>query len=173
MTKLTINTHGTTHLDAPAHFLPDGKSVDELDLSKCIGPAKVINLTHKGSNEPVDVADLDLYASWVVPGARIILRFGWDRVYPQAHYITDHPYLTLGATEWFASRGIAMLGMDLPTPNQTDWIEAHTTLLQAGIVIVEALAHLDRLPVEEFFFMAAPLLILGCDGAPIRALGLV
>jgi kynurenine formamidase len=66
-----------------------------------------------------------------------------------------------------------MLGMDLPTPNQTDWIAAHTTLLQAEIVIVEALGHLDRVTVDEFFFIAAPLLILGCDGAPIRALGVM
>ena len=173
MTKLTINTHGTTHLDAPFHFLADGRTVDQLDLSKCIGPARVIDLTHKGPNEPVEVADLEAYADVIAPGARILFRFDWDKVYPEARYFTDHPYVTLELARWLASKRIALLGLDSPTPNQTDWVEVHTILLEAEIVIVEALTHLERLPAGEFFFMAAPLLIVGRDGAPVRALALI
>jgi kynurenine formamidase len=173
MTQLTINTHGTTHLDAPYHFVADGKTVDQLDLSKCIGPARLIDLTHKGPNEPVEVADLEPHADIVIPGARILLRFDWDKVYPEPRYFSDHPFLTIELSRWLASRGIAMLGLDSPTPNQTDWVEVHTILLSAEIVIVEALSHLERLPADEFFFMAAPLRIVGRDGAPVRALALV
>jgi kynurenine formamidase len=173
MTQLTINTHGTTHLDAPFHFIADGKTVDQLDLSKCIGPARLIDLSNKNPNEPVEVADLEAHADVIVSGARILLRFNWDKVYPQPRYFTEHPYLTLEAARWLASREIAMLGIDSPTPNQNDWVEVHTILLAAEIIIVEALAHLERLPDREFLFMAAPLLIVGRDGAPIRALALV
>ena len=173
MTLLTINTHGTTHLDAPFHFVANGRTVDQLDLSKCIGSARMIDLAHKGANEPVEVADLEAYADIVVPGARLLLRFDWDKVYPEARYFSEHPYLTVELAEWLASREIAMLGLDSPTPNQTDWVKVHTILLRAEIVIVEALAHLERLPNREFFFMAAPLRIVGRDGAPVRAMALV
>ena len=173
-TRLIIGTHGTTHLDAPYHFVPDGKTIDQLDLSKCIGSARVIDLTHKKPNDPVEPSDLAKYDDIIVPGARIMLRFGWDTVYPEPSYIKDHPYMTLGLCEWLASRQIAMVGMDSPTPNQTDWVEAHTLLLSAEIVIVEALTHLERLPADEpFFLMAAPLLIMGRDGAPVRALAVI
>ena len=173
MTQLTINTHGTTHLDAPFHFVAEGKTVDQLDLAKCIGPARVIDLTHKEPNESVEVADLEPYAGMITPDARVLFRFDWDKVYPEARYFTDHPYITVDLARWLASRRIAMLGLDLPTPNQTDWLEVHTILLEAEIVIVEALTHLEQLPAGEFFFMAAPLLIVGRDGAPVRALALV
>jgi kynurenine formamidase len=172
-TKLVISTHGTTHLDVPYHFIDGGKTVEQLDLEKCIGPARVVDFTGKGQKAAVDVGDLEAHAGVFVPGARVLLRFGWDKVYPGPAYFSDHPYLTIGAANWLASRQIAMLGMDSPTPTPTDWIEVHTILLRAEIVLVEALAHLDQLPAGEFFFMAAPLLILGRDGAPVRALAIV
>jgi len=172
-TKLVISTHGTTHLDAPSHFIDGGKTIEQLDLSKCIGPARVVDFTHKGPKAPVDVGDLEAHVDVFVPGARVLFRFGWDKVYPGPTYFTDHPYLTIGAASWLAARQIAMLGMDSPTPTPTDWIEVHKILLGAEIVIVEALAHLEQLPAGEFFFMAAPLLILGREGAPVRALALV
>src|SRR3990172_10338786 len=104
LTKLTINTHGTTHLDAPSHFLETGKTVDQLDLSKCIGPALMINLDHKGPKDPVVVADLQAYADAIIPNSRVLMRFGWDGAYPDPRYFTDHPYLTLEVAKWFASR---------------------------------------------------------------------
>jgi arylformamidase len=172
-TKLVISTHGTTHLDAPAHFIEGGKTIEQLDLAKCIGPARVVDFASKGLKAPVDVSDLEAHAHVFVPGARVLLRFGWDKVYPEPAYFSDHPYLTIGAAAWLASRQIAMLGMDSPTPTPTDWIEVHRILLGAEIILVEALAHLEQLPEGEFFFMAAPLLILGREGAPVRALALV
>jgi len=173
-TKLTINTHGTTHLDAPYHFFPAGRTVDQLDLSACIGSARVMDLTDKQGKVPVEAADLEQRAEIFKPGARVLLRFDWDRRYPKPEYFTDHPYLTLESCRWLAEHKVALLGMDSPTPNQTDWVEAHQTLLRAQIVIVEALANLDQLPLDrEFLFMAAPLRLMGRDGAPIRALAIV
>jgi len=172
-TKLVISTHGTTHLDAPSHFIDGGKTIEQLDLGKCIGPARVVDFTGIDRKAPVDVSDLEAHAHVFVPGARVLLRFGWDKVYPEPAYFSDHPYLTIDAAAWLASRGIALLGMDSPTPTPTDWIEVHKLLLGAEIVLVEALAHLEQLPAGEFFFMAAPLLILGREGAPVRALALV
>jgi kynurenine formamidase len=173
LSKLTINTHGTTHLDAPSHFLETGKTVDQLNLSKCIGPALMINLSHKGPKDPVEVADLEAYAKDITPNSRVLMYFGWDKTYPEARYFTDHPYLSLNAAKWFASKGVGLLGFDIPTPNLDDAVEIHQILLNAEIVLVEALAKLDQLPPHGFLFMAVPLRILGCDGSPVRALAVV
>src|SRR5712692_2936448 len=45
---LSMGVHTGTHIDAPAHFLPGGASIDELDLETCFGPVQVIDLSVAG-----------------------------------------------------------------------------------------------------------------------------
>jgi len=170
---LALNSHGTTHLDAPSHCVAGGRTVDMLALSTCVGPARVIDLTHKLPGEPVDVRDLIEHSDIVVPGSRVLLNLGWDKVFPDRRYYTDHPHITPGLAQWLAARQIALLGLDIPTPNLNAVIDVHRILLGAGIVVVESLAHLERLPATPFLLIAAPLLVLGGDGAPVRAMAIV
>jgi arylformamidase len=171
LTRVCFGTHQGTHLDAPRHFLDAGRPVDQLDLTRCVGPATLIDLSHKRPGETIDVADFLPGESAVHPGARIVLRLGWDRVFPEPRYYTDYPGMTVALGEWLAARQIALIGMDTPSPSATQWKEVHVALLGAEIVVVEGLANLDQLP-SEFFLVAVPLRLRGLDGSPIRALGL-
>jgi kynurenine formamidase len=158
LTRICLGTHQGTHLDAPSHFLDGGRTVDRLDLGRCVGPATVIDLSSKKPGEEITVADFAPYADSIQPGARIIYRLGWDRVYPEPRYYSDFPGMTAELAEWLASRRIALIGMDSPSPHPTLWTEVHVPLLAAEVVIVEGLARLDQLP-PEIFFDAAP----GCS----------
>ncbi|OMF26517.1 hypothetical protein BK133_20395 [Paenibacillus sp. FSL H8-0548] len=173
MTQLSMSTHQGTHLDAPFHFLDEGKTVDELDLHRCIGEAMLVDLTHKKAGEPIIISDFGAYKDRIGEGTRLIFRTDWYKQYPHKHYFTDFPYMTLELAQWLADRKIAMIGMDIPTPNPTDFDPVHKILLGAEIVIVEALANLGDIGQEQFFFMAAPLKILGRDGSPVRAIAMV
>jgi len=68
-----------------------------------------------------------------------------------------------------------LLGLDTPSVaslKEGDFRElqaVHRALLNAEIVIVEALANLAELSVQEVFFIALPLKIQGGDGSPVRA----
>ena len=77
------------------------------------------------------------------------------------------------AARWLASKKIGLLGLDSATPS-TEWKEVHHLLLGPGteMVIVEALANLDKLP-ERFTFIGLPLALKGRDGSPIRAAAVV
>lgn len=175
-TKLSLSSHHGTHLDAPLHFLSDGFGVDRIDLGKCVGPAVLIDMSHKAPKSSIDVDDLAPYARRLDKGARVVLRTGWDRVYPDPRYFTDFPNITLDAATWLAEQEIALLGMDMPTPNgeSDDAVaQVHRVLLQAEVVIVEWLASLNEITGDTFFLIAAPLKIRGCDGSPIRALAIV
>ncbi|WP_167859710.1 cyclase family protein [Paenibacillus cymbidii] len=173
ITQLSISTHQGTHLDAPFHFLDEGRTVEQLDLHQCIGDAVLIDLSAKQAKEPIDVADFLPYEASVKEGALIIYRTGWDRQFPHKHYFSDFPYMTIELARWLAERRIGMIGMDVPTPNPQDYDPVHKLLLGAGIVIVEGLANLDRIGRDRFFFMAAPLRIRGRDGSPVRALAML
>lgn len=83
LTRISFGTHTGTHLDAPWHFMAGGETVDRIDLRKCIGPARIIDVP-KGPNEEIGVEDLAPFAGVITPGARVLLRTGWSRR-PEAH----------------------------------------------------------------------------------------
>ncbi|NBD25607.1 cyclase family protein [Paenibacillus glycinis] len=169
MTQLSMSTHQGTHLDAPYHFLDDGKTVDQLDLHQCIGPAILVDLTYKQPKEPIGIRDFEPYADRIMAGAKVIYRTDWFKQLPDRRYFSDFPYMTIELAEWLAERRIGLIGMDVPTPNPTDYDPVHKILLGAEIVVVEGLANLGDIGESEFYFSAAPLKIRGRDGAPIRA----
>lgn len=173
LTQVCFGTHQGTHLDAPFHFDDRGRTVDSIDLGRCVGPATVIDLSWKRPKEPIVIADLLPYESAVRPGARILCRLGWDRMLFRPGYFTDFPSMTVELSQWLADRKILLVGMDTPSPSADQSTAVHEILLGAEVVVVEGLAHLDELPSGEVFFVAVPLRLRGLDGSPVRALAMV
>ncbi|MCK4590881.1 MAG: cyclase family protein [Candidatus Latescibacteria bacterium] len=169
ITQIIMSTHQGTHLDAPFHFFDNGRTVDKLDLGKCVGNALVIDLSRKKAKDEIGVEDLKPYESRIPKGAKVLLRTDWDKVYPQEEYFSDQPVITVELSRWLAEKEIDLLGLETPTVHPQDYALIHKTLLEQEIIIVEALAHLRELTAEEVFFAAAPLKIKGRDGSPVRA----
>ena len=166
---ISMGSHQGTHLDAPFHFLADGATIDEIPLAQTTGPAILLDLggrAPRSSLEAADFADLDLQ-----PGDRLVYRLGWDRQLHEPGYFSDMPRLSVEAAGWLAERRLALLGMDCPTPNPEAMVEVHQVLLGAGTVLLESLANLEQLRTGRFWLSAAPLHIVGSDGAPVRAFG--
>lgn len=176
ITEVSLSTHQGTHLDAPFHFYDDGKTIDQIQLDRFYGSAVLVDLApgrYLEAKTPITVEMFEAYEDKFRPGAKIVYRTGWDRMFGQPEFFSDFPTLTLDAARWIAERKIGMLGMDTPTPS-TDWKECHLILLKESVelVIVESLTNLDQLP-DQFTFIGFPLNIKGRDGAPIRAVALV
>ena len=166
---ISMGSHQGTHLDAPFHFLADGATIDQIPLEQTTGPAILLDLSGREPRSSLAVEDfshLDLR-----PGDRLVYRLGWDRHFTEPGYFTDMPRLSVGAARWLAGRRLALVGMDCPTPNPEDMVEVHQVLLGAGTVLLESLANLDRLRPGPFWLSAAPLRVVGSDGAPVRAFG--
>jgi arylformamidase len=173
--EIRASTHQGTHLDAPYHFFDQGATVDQIPLDRFCGEASLVDLAPGGAIEPrtpIGVEALQAHAGLFVPAARVLCRTGWDRRWGHAGFFTEHPSLTVDAARWIASRRIALLGLDTPSPS-ADELEVHRILLGPGaeIVIVESLANLDQLP-PRFTLMSFPLRLTGCDGSPIRAVAI-
>jgi len=169
ITQLILSTHLGTHLDAPFHFFDEGRTVDALDLAKCLGPARIVTLTGIGPGSEISVRDFLPHEKHFRAGAKIILHTGWSRHFPRDRYFQEMPGITVEAAKWIAGKDIGLLGLDLPGVNPTEWEEVHKIFLAREIVIVEGLAHLEDLRADEVFFIALPLKLKGRDGSPVRA----
>jgi kynurenine formamidase len=170
LTRLSMGTHQGTHLDAMSHFVEGGRTVDAMPLEWFFGPARLLRLP-KQRGETLEVADFQAHEAVLLPGARILFETGWHRHHGTDDFYSGYPSMTQEAAHYLASRKLRLIGMDTPTPGK-DFYEIHHILLAPAVemVIVEALANLDKLPDDrEFLFMGFPLRLAGRDGSPIRA----
>jgi kynurenine formamidase len=175
-TNLALYSHAGTHMDAPRHFVAGGRTLDHLDLTKCVGPAQVIDLSHKAPNSLITVEDLAADADRIVPGARLLLRTDWDLHAELPDYRTDFPRISRALAQWLVARQVVLVGLEMPSvaslQDKAELTEVHQILLRSEMVIVECLANLRDLP-PVVTFIALPLKIDGGDGSPIRAIALV
>ena len=117
--------------------------------------------------------DLLPYEKRIDEGCSILLDTGWGKVFPKPEYFSDFPMITLELAEWFAAKGVGLVGMDMPCPNPVDWKPVHQAMLSKGVLIVEGIANLSALGSEPFTFMALPLKLKGRDGSPVRAIAML
>lgn len=174
-TNLHLYSHAGTHMDAPLHFLDGGATIDQWELQKCIGPALILDLSHKAPNSLITVADLATYADQIGPGVRLLLRTDWDAHATLPDYRTHFPRISRELAIWLVERGIWLLGVQTPSvaslADREELRDVHQILLRGQIVIVECLAQLAQLP-AQVTFIALPLKIDGGDGSPVRAVAM-
>ena len=150
LTSFAMCAHNGTHVDAPFHFLHNGKTVDQMDLSHFVGDCFVAR--HKGDVTAVAAEDILKKAN----GAERIL-------------IAGNATVTAEAAQVFAAGGIRLLGNEGQTVGPEDApMQVHLILLGAGIALLEGII-LDEVPQGRYFLSAAPLNLGGADGAPCRA----
>ena len=158
-----------THVDAPSHFLPGGRTVERLDLDACMGAAVVVDV-------PAGVqrvgTDLVLpHETRIREAGRVIIRTGWDQHLNTDQYWTSSPELTVELARTLASWDVRFLGLDVPTPSFSDLHEVHEILLGQGMVIAECLVNLTVLH-ADVLLICLPLPLVGLDGAPARVVAL-
>jgi len=170
---VTFSTHQGTHMDVPYHFFNEGFTLSELDLGRMITPAFKIDLTRKKPGEPIDVDDVMPFSELIAQGLSPLLHTGWDKVFPEKRFFSDFPYITCNLADWLAEKKVNLIGMDMPTPNGTDWKYVHEKLLGNNVLLVEGLANMEELPSEGFTLIALPLKLRKGDGAPVRAVAVI
>jgi kynurenine formamidase/uncharacterized protein YhfF len=167
--SLHLGTHSGTHVDAPAHVIPDGRTIDRVLPDELLGDAAVIRLPDLTPGQRID--DVTLGEAWghgfeSLP-AIVLLATGWDRFWGTGDYLR-HPVLTGEAASALVAAGVRVLGVDMASPDGADGLVAHEILLGADRLIIENLRGLTGLP-GNVEFTALPLSVAGGDGAPVRA----
>ncbi len=69
VSKISMGSHTGTHMDAPFHFLREGKGLDEMPLDAAMGRTRVIAV-----NDPESVKPSDLREHEIRSGERILFK---------------------------------------------------------------------------------------------------
>ena len=166
VSSLRMGSHTGTHMDAPLHFLDDGKGLDEMEFEATIGPARVVEI-----EDPVSVTAGELQDKDILAGERILFKtrnstYAWS----STSFVEDFVYIAKGAAQYLASRRVRTVGIDYLSVGgfKKDGVETHRALLEAGIWIIEGL-DLARVASGKYDLICLPLKIERSDGAPARA----
>lgn len=156
LTSFSMCAHNGTHIDAPFHFLKDGKTVDAVGLEAFVGPAYVAE--HRGVVSGDDAARILEKAKRQNPESAKRILIKGDAV------------VSAEAAQVFASSGILLLGNESQTVGPENApMAVHLILLSAGVILLEGI-RLSEVSEGVYFLNAAPLNLSGADGSPCRAI---
>jgi len=175
--RLDTPTHAGTHVDAPAHMLENGATLDEVPLEQFVGWATAVDLREKGASASITPADLEGVEGRIAGCDFVTLYTGWgDKLGFTKEYVFSSPWLSREGAEWLIERGIRGVGIDHMSVSGMEEkydIPTHEALLGAGVLIIEGLALTPRvLERKRWYLLALPLRIKGASGAPARVLAL-
>jgi arylformamidase len=164
LSRMSLATHSGTHVDAPAHFVPGGATVDRLALEILLGKARVVEVS---ARERVDRADLE--ALDLRDDLRVLLKTRMSGQLLRRGFQEDHLYLSRDAAVYLVQAGIKLVGFDYLSIDRFGSVDfpAHQALLGAGVVIVEGL-DLSEVEPGEYDMSCLPLRVAEGDGAPAR-----
>jgi kynurenine formamidase len=157
-----------TYLDTPYHRYADGYDLAGLDLERISNSPGIVVRVEGGSDRAIDWT---AFGASDVAGRAVLVHTGWDRHWRTDQYFEGHPYLTEAAAAHLRDRGAILVGIDSFNIDNVDGNTrpVHSTLLAAGIPIVEHMTNLGALPVTGFRFTAAPPKVKAVGTFPVRA----
>ena len=165
--KLICDVHIGTHIDAPLHYIVDGKSIEQLKLEDLIGPAVVAYLPEAEIITKNVLEDLSLPED----ARRLLLRTRNSSLWETGshRFQTNYVALTQDAAQWIVDHDICLIGVDyLSVQRYGEDSQTHEILLSAGVIIVEGL-NLARVESGMYELICLPLKLVGSEGAPARA----
>lgn len=167
VSALSFGSHSGTHVDAARHFFDNGQTVDEISLDVLTGPAVLLAF----DDQVMSIGAADLEKHDIGTHTRVLLRTRNSALLTRPDFVRNYTYLAPDGAAWLASRGVMLVGVDYLSIEQfrSGHHRTHRTLLEQGIVIVEAL-DLSVPPPGEYELVCLPLRLEGLDGAPARAI---
>lgn len=167
VSRLDLDVHTGTHVDAPSHFLAGAGTAHDLRLEDMIGPAVVGDLRHVDFITAADLDRLELPVGTV----RLLLRTRNSNHWGAevTHFREDFVALVPDAAQWIVDRGIRLVGIDYLSVQQYNGDpRTHQILLAAGIVILEGI-DLSAAEPGGYELLCLPLRLADAEGAPARA----
>lgn len=154
VTQVCLGSHTGTHVDAPRHFYPQGRTLDQFPLERLVGPGVLLDCRDPGGAQIEQIAEG--LGRFSLPKLGSVLLW------------TEGAPVTLAAAKVLLEAGVGLVGTDSPSLDEEPY-PIHRLLLGHDVLIVENLRGLDRLGPGPINCIFLPLALTGTDGAPVRA----
>jgi arylformamidase len=161
---LRMCTHTGTHIDPPAHYLDGGATVDMIPLDVLVGPGIVLDMRGRKQIDRAALENACLHAR-----KRVLLKTDNGPALHEPTFSEDYVSLTEDGAEFLLEQEVVLVGIDYLSIEKyrNPGAPVHTTLLTAGVLVLEAVDLLNVPPgLCEVYCL--PLRIQGADGAPAR-----
>lgn len=168
VSQMTMSVHTGTHVDAPDHFLNNGKTVEGLSLDLLVGRAYVLHLP----DVELITASVLMHAEIPPRTRRLLFKTRNSEYWAKGNgeFHTDFVGLSVDAAELLVDRNVKLVGIDyLSIAPYKMGIPVHTILLNAGVVVIEGL-DLSKVSQGRYTLHCLPLKLGGADGAPTRCI---
>lgn len=161
-TRINIDAHTGTHVDAPLHMIEGGDTIESIPLESTIGPARVLDLTDV--EDGISRADLEPFK--IVKGEWLLLK---TKNSFSEEFDFNFVYLKKDGAAYLCELGIKGVATDgLGIERSQPGHETHRQLMERDIIIVEGL-RLKEVPEGNYYMVIAPLKLSGIEAAPARA----
>ena len=181
--------HYGTHLDAPAHFPPGKKTVEEIPPQRLFGPAVVIDIRIEAKNDADYRLTAERVGRWekqhgrIPRGAIVLLRTGWAARWPDekryrnmdARGVMHFPGYSAEAVRLFIRRQVSGIGIDTMSVDYGASLDfaVHAISHGAGLYHLENLADVSALPARGALLVVAPIKLAGGSGGPARVFAIL
>ncbi len=164
LSSITTTLHLGSHADAPSHYHPEGKSIDECPLETYFGPCQVIDVSHiQGEITKENLGPVDLLAPRILFKTKSIKNiYEW-----QVNFST----LSSELVQHLSSQKVILIGIDTPSMDhsQSKDLSTHQEFFRTQIAILEGL-ELGSVDPGVYGLSALPLKIKGVEASPVRAI---
>jgi kynurenine formamidase len=174
MTSYRMLNHIGTHVDAPAHQIAGGDTLDEIGLERLVTDAVTIDVSHRDPHGPVPLAELEPHLDRVQAGDIVLFYSDNARNYGTDAYWTGWSFPDADAARALIDRGVSAVGFDGPSADPVDstTMDLHRIWLGAGRMFLENVNNLDQLPARAPI-VVAPMKVAAANGAPARIFALL
>lgn len=170
-----------THMDAPAHVVPGGRTIDQLALEELVTDCVVVDVSAEANQDyllmPSAIEKFESEHGKIKPNSFVIFYTGWDKFWDDRNkYHNEHkfPSVDPSTAELLLKRNIAGLGIDtFSTDTGINGFPVHRAILGADKYLVENIANAKELPPVGARILVLPMKIKDGTEAPIRLIALV
>jgi kynurenine formamidase len=144
-----------------------------MELDFFFGPAVLINVSGKQSEEEITLEDVRPYESKIGADVIVLFRTDWYKHRGEEIFFA-HPYVSEEVAAWLVDKGIRFIGIDTINADKTGGTEfpVHDLFSEKRLMIGENWAYFDRIDFENIVISAFPMKITGTDGSPVRAVAM-
>tara|TARA_B100000315_G_C14384860_1_gene499177 strand:- start:99 stop:740 length:642 start_codon:yes stop_codon:yes gene_type:complete len=169
--QISFATISGTYLEASAHLIKGGVTIDQLKPEDMIKEAVVIKVPDKKPLEHITVRDLESNKARISKGDALLISTGWERMWNEEDFVKKSPHFTEESMGWVIERKISILGLDIPSsedPQNGDGL--NKALFRSGALLLAPLVNLAQISKNKVKLIALPLKVKEVCGCPCRAL---